>query len=75
MTNKETITRNIGLTFDFVNYLIDNPKLSETLPDKFKLKFVESDFVSNSSMPKTRHGKKTKEKYVKVRNAFELAIT
>ena len=37
MTNKETITRNIGLTFDFVNYLIDNPSLIEKFSDRFKL--------------------------------------
>ncbi len=44
MTNKETVTRNIGLTFDFVNHLVDNPILLESLPDKFNLNFVESDF-------------------------------
>jgi len=37
MTNKETITRNIGLTFDFVNYIIDNPSLIEKFSDRFKL--------------------------------------
>ncbi len=31
MTNKETVERNIGLTIDFVNYLIDNPNTAENL--------------------------------------------
>ena len=44
MTNKETIERNVGLTFDFVNYLIDKPDVAEGLPDNFKLEFVEKDF-------------------------------
>ena len=25
MTNKENVERNIGLTFDLVNHMIDNP--------------------------------------------------
>ena len=37
MTNKETIERNIGLTFDFVNHLIDNPILAENLPNDWNL--------------------------------------
>lgn len=41
MTNKETIHRNIGLTFDFVRYLIKNPKEAEKLPDNFELEFIE----------------------------------
>lgn len=44
MTNKETVERNIGLTFDFVNHLIDNLILAENLPDDFKLEFIEKDF-------------------------------
>ena len=44
MTNKETIERNIGLTFDFVNHLIDNKTDLEKLPDNFTIEFVEKDF-------------------------------
>ena len=73
MTNKETTTRNIGLTFDFVNHLIDNPELIATLPDKFKLNFVESDFTSNDTNVTNRHSRKVTEKFVKVKNTFEFA--
>jgi hypothetical protein len=73
MTNKETIQRNIGLTFDFVNYLIDNKSELEKLPDNFTLEFKEKDFpkleskhVSNSSI------QKTEKKYVRVKNTFEV---
>ena len=38
MTHKETIERNIGLTFDFVNYLIDNKGEIDKLPDNFKVR-------------------------------------
>ena len=44
MTNQETIERNIGLTFDFVNHLIDNKSDLETLPENFIVEFVEKDF-------------------------------
>lgn len=40
MTNKELVDKNIGLTFEFVRYLIDHPELTEKLPDSFQLEFV-----------------------------------
>jgi hypothetical protein len=74
MTNKETVTRNIGLTFDFVSHLADNLSLLETLPDKFKLNFVESDFTITAHQEPSRKNKTAiKEKFVKVKNTFELA--
>lgn len=68
MTNKEQITRNIGLTFDWVNQLIDNPEELKNLPDNFKVEFVEKDF------PKVEKDKNAEKntKFVKVRNQFEL---
>jgi hypothetical protein len=51
MTKKETVERNIGLTIDFVNHLIDNPKLVEDLPEDFKLEFLEMD---SSNTPRHR---------------------
>jgi len=72
MTNKETVQRNIGLTFDFVEHLIENPELHTDLPDNFRLSFVEKDFTL-----KTHAGEDNKsnieEKYVKVRNTFEIS--
>ncbi|GHT54031.1 hypothetical protein AGMMS49982_18050 [Bacteroidia bacterium] len=44
MTHKEKVTRNIGLTFDFVNYLLDNESEIDKLPDNFKVEFKEKDF-------------------------------
>ncbi len=73
MTNKETVERNIGLTMDFINHLIDNPDIAENLPDVFSLEFAEKDF------PRTEHKQETvsnvtmKQKIVRVRNGFELA--
>ena len=71
MTNKETIKRNIGLTFDFVNHLIDNKSDLEKLPDNFIVEFVEKDFpklqrklLVNREIPNIR------KKTIKVKNSF-----
>ncbi|MCX6223248.1 MAG: hypothetical protein NTV01_00595 [Bacteroidia bacterium] len=72
MTNKETIERKIGLTFDFVNYLIDKPELAEDLPDNFKLEFVEKDFPKIEKMQVEEQRSPLKKKFVRVRNTFEL---
>lgn len=75
MTHKETIERNIGLTFDFVNYLIDNKQELEKLPENFKLEFIEKDF------PKIEHKHAQQsaspilnKKYVRVKNTFDVAM-
>lgn len=76
MTNKEIINRNIGLSFDFIHHLIENPELIETLPDKFKLEFIEKDFTKIEEIKKNKPEKDSigTKKYVKVKNEFEILI-
>ena len=69
MTNTETVERNIGLTMDFVNHLIDNPSVTENLPSKFKLEFIEKDFPN---IEKRQANSKLSKKTVRVRNSFEV---
>jgi hypothetical protein len=71
MTNKETVERNIGLTIDFVNHLIDNPSTVENLPDKFELEFIEKDFPNIEKQQSTDKSKLNR-KIVRVRNTFEI---
>jgi hypothetical protein len=66
MTKKETIRKNIELTFDFVRQLIENPKLAESLPDKCEIEFIEKDYSSH--IEKELKGKKL----IKVQHNFEL---
>ena len=72
MTNKETIERNIGLTYDFVHYLMDNPSIAENLPDDFKLEFIEKDFPNLEKKEQIELDSKVKRKFVRVRNSFEI---
>lgn len=74
MTNKETIERNIGLTFDFVNYLIENKEEIEKLPDNFKLEFIEKDFSKIEQKQLQTTTPNLQNKYVRVRNSFDVAL-
>ena len=74
MTHKETVERNIGLTFDFVNYLIDNKSELEKLPDNFNLKFIEKDFPKRQNLQReNRRTAPLQEQYVRVKNTFAMA--
>lgn len=42
MTKKETVNRNIGLTFDFVREIIKNPSIVNDLPEICEIEFIES---------------------------------
>ncbi|MDR3340413.1 MAG: hypothetical protein LBT25_10055 [Candidatus Symbiothrix sp.] len=64
------MTRNIGLTFDFVNYLIDNEAEIEKLPDNFKLEFSEKDFPKLER--KQNASQDMEKRYVRVKNTFEM---
>lgn len=70
MTKKEIVNRNIGLTFDFIRYLIDHPDEINNLPDNFKLEFIEKDFPKVESKQKNNSHLITK--FVKVNNSFEI---
>ena len=72
MTNNESIERNIGLTFDFVNHLIDSKSDLEKLPDNFTVEFIEKDFPKlqrRHALHRTTAD--TNRKYVQVKNSFE----
>ena len=73
MTNKEKVERNIGLTFDFVTFLVENPKKIENLPDNFILEFVEKDFTKIEKNEKIKSKSKLNPRYVKVINTFEFS--
>lgn len=73
MTHKETVTRNIGLTFDFVRYLLDNEAEIEKLPDSFALEFSEKDFPKTARKQNVHSASQgMKKQHVRVKNTFEV---
>jgi hypothetical protein len=67
MTNKETVNRNIGLTFDLIRKIIKNPDLADKIPDNSVIEFVEKDFeVKKKSYAKN-------SKLINVKNEIEIS--
>ena len=67
MTNKEIVNRNIGLTFDLIRKIIENPDLADKIPDNSMIEFVEKDFeVKRKSYAKN-------SKFFKVKNEIEIS--
>ena len=66
MTNKEIVNRNIGLTFDLIRKIIENPDLADKIPDNSIIEFVEKDFEVKK---KSYSGN---SKLIKVKNSIEI---
>ncbi len=43
MTKKEIAARNIGMTFDFIRHLVDNPDAAASIPNNAELNFIGTD--------------------------------
>ncbi len=65
MTKNEKTNRNIGLSFDFLREIVNNPKLLDSVKDGSNIEFVEKDFI------KTETKKTKRAKYFKVKSTFE----
>jgi hypothetical protein len=68
MTNKEQIQRDIAVAFDFIEQIIDNPDLTEKIPDGSAISFIDDE---NKKAEKQTTQIPFK-KYVKVKRHFEL---
>ncbi|RIJ88760.1 MAG: hypothetical protein DCC43_15825 [Candidatus Brocadia sp.] len=67
MTKKEYAERNIGMTFDFIRHIIEQPAIIDTIPDNAELDFIDKDMPVKS---KERVEKKNIARY-KVERVFE----
>ncbi len=67
MTNKETINRNIGLTFDFVRQIIKDPDLINKIEDNSTIEFLQKDYPERETSKQI-----IADKYIKVKRDFEL---
>jgi WYL domain-containing protein len=70
MTKKEIVNRNIGLTFDFLRQLIEEPSLLDKVPNGSVLEFVEKDFSKEKVTVSSK--KKKNRKYLQVRSHFNV---
>jgi len=68
MTKKETINRNIGLTFDFIRQAVNEPDLLSKVPNGSVLEFVEKDFIKKEK----NNPVKKKRKYLRVQSRLEV---
>ncbi len=67
MTNRETIERNIGLTFDFLRQVLEDPSILDEIPDGSVIEFVEKDYAKRETKTSVKPNR-----YLKVKNQFEL---
>jgi len=47
MKETEIVQRDIGLTFEFLRYVIDNPQILDKIPDNAELLFLCNEFPLN----------------------------
>ena len=70
MTAKEKINRNIGLCFDFLRQVLDNPKMLNRIPNGSELEFVDKDFPLVERKSKSRTS--SKKKFLRVKSHLEV---
>jgi hypothetical protein len=67
MTNKETINRNIGLSFDFLKQIIHEPEIFDQIEDESTIEFLQKDY------PEKEKGQQVlPDKFIRVKRKFEL---
>ncbi|MEK6617020.1 MAG: hypothetical protein AABZ32_13115 [Bacteroidota bacterium] len=67
MTNKETIERNIGLTFDFLKQVVKTPSMLDDIANGSVIEFVEKDFSKKETKKTVKPNR-----YLRVNTQFEL---
>ena len=68
MTNREQIQRDIAVAFDFVEQIIDNPELTDKIPEGSIITFIDEE----NNKRERYSSKTTQKKYVKVKRHFEV---
>ena len=67
MTNKETIERNIGLTFDFLKQAVKNPSLLDDISTNSVIEFVDKDFSKKETSKSVKPNS-----YLRVHTQFDI---
>ncbi len=67
MTNKETVNRNIGLTFDFLRQIVKNPGFIDEVKDYSTIEFLQKDYPERENTKRI-----IADKFIKVKRNFEM---
>ncbi len=67
MNNKEYTERNIGLTFDFLRQVSDDPSILESISDGTVIEFIDKDYIKTEYLESVKPNR-----FIKVKNQFEL---
>ncbi|HHF52272.1 MAG TPA: hypothetical protein ENL46_06290 [Candidatus Aminicenantes bacterium] len=67
MTNKETISVNIGLTFDFIRQVVKHPEILDNIKDHATIEFLQKDYPERENTKRV-----IADKFIKVKRNFEL---
>jgi hypothetical protein len=68
MTNKEQIQKDLAVAFDFVEQIINNPELTDKIPEGSAINFIDEENKKTEKLT----AKIPLRKYVKVKRQFEL---
>jgi len=68
MTNKEQVQRDIAVAFDFIEQIIDNPELTDKIPEGSAINFIDEENRKTEKLSV----KIPQRKYVKVKRHFEV---
>jgi len=67
MTNKETVNRNIGLSFDFLRAIVKNPEILDEIKNNSTIEFLQKDYPEREKSRRI-----IADKYIKVKRNFEI---
>ncbi len=68
MKNKEQIQRDLAIAFDFVEQLVETPKMLDNIPDGSSIAFLDEENVKREKPTK----KDVVKKYAKIKRHFEV---
>ena len=67
MTNKETVNRNVGLSFDFIRQIVKNPKMIDKIENNSTIEFLQKDYPEREKTNRV-----IADKFIKVKRDFEM---
>ncbi len=67
MTNKETVNRNLGLSFDFIRQIVNNPKIMDKIDNNSTIEFLQKDYPEREKTKRI-----IADQFIKVKRNFEM---